>query len=430
MIDIELIRKNKEFVKENLSKRKEEYKDLVEEVYNADLMRRDILKELESLRALRNQKSKEVGILKKEKKDTSSLEEEIKSIKTKIENLEKDLEVVERVFREKILSLPNLLAKDVPFGRSEEDNIEIKRVLSSRSRAQPENFDFEPKDHVEIGERLKLFDIERASKLSGARFNILLNYGAKLERALINFMLDVNTKNGYTEVMPPHLVKEDILIGTGQLPKFKEELYYIESDELYLIPTAEVPLVNMYKDEILKEEDLPINLTAYTPCYRREAGSHGKDVRGLIRQHQFNKVELVKITLPQNSYDELEKLLGNAEEILQLLELPYRVVLLCSGDLGFSASKTYDIEVYIPSQKRYREISSCSNCEDFQARRANIRYKDSSGKNIFVHTLNGSSLAVGRTMVAILENYQQKDGSVIVPEVLQDYLKLKKLEPS
>lgn len=424
MIDIELIRKNKEFVKENLSKREEKYKELVEEVYNADLMRRDILKELESLRALRNQKSKEVGILKKEEKDTSSLEEEIKSIKTRIENLEKDLEVVERVFREKILSLPNLIAKDVPFGRSEEDNVEIKRVF------EPKKIDFEPKDHVEIGERLKLFDIERASKLSGARFNILLNYGARLERALINFMLDINIKNGYKEVIPPHLVKEDILIGTGQLPKFKEELYYIESDELYLIPTAEVPLVNIYKDEILKEEELPINLTAYTPCYRREAGSHGKDVRGLIRQHQFNKVELVKITLPQNSYDELEKLLGNAEEILKLLELPYRVVMLCSGDLGFSASKTYDIEVYIPSQKRYREISSCSNCEDFQARRANIRYKDSSGKNIFVHTLNGSSLAVGRTMVAILENYQQKDGSVIVPEILQDYLKVKKLEPS
>jgi seryl-tRNA synthetase len=309
------------------------------------------------------------------------------------------------------------LHESVPYGKDENDNVEIRRW------GEIPKFDFEIKDHADLGVLRGFIDFDQAAAISGSRFSILKGPLAKLERALINFMLEVNAKNGYQEMTVPHLVKPQALVGTGQLPKFQEELYYVKDDDLYLIPTAEVPLVNVFKDTILKEDDLPINLTAYTPCYRREAGSHGKDVKGLIRQHQFDKVELVKIVHPDNSYDELEKLLSNAEEILQLLELPYRVVALCSGDIGFSASKTYDIEVWIPSQNKYREISSCSNCEDFQARRANIRFKDKTGKNRFVHTLNGSSLAVGRTLVAIMENYQTKDNRIRIPKVLKDYIK-------
>jgi seryl-tRNA synthetase len=417
MISIELIRKNPEYVKENLAKRDISLKDRIDDILKLDEERRHKIKRIEDLRALRNAKSKEIGSLKKQGLNTEALEEEIRLIKEEISTLEEELARIEKYTEDLLLRVPNLLHESVPYGKDENDNVEIKRW------GEIPKFDFEIKDHADLGVLRGFIDFDQAAAISGSRFSILKGPLAKLERALINFMLDINTKNGYQEIVPPHLVKPQALVGTGQLPKFQEELYYIKDDDLYLIPTAEVPLVNAFKDTILKEDDLPINLTAYTPCYRREAGSHGKDVKGLIRQHQFDKVELVKIVHPDNSYDELEKLLSNAEEILQLLELPYRVVALCSGDIGFSASKTYDIEVWIPSQNKYREISSCSNCEDFQARRANIRFKDKTGKNRFVHTLNGSSLAVGRTLVAIMENYQTKDNRIRIPKVLKDYIK-------
>jgi len=417
MISIELIRKNPEYVKENLAKRDIFLKDRIDDILKLDEERRHKIKRIEDLRALRNAKSKEIGSLKKQGLNTEALEEEIRLIKEEISTLEEELARIEKYTEDLLLRVPNLLHESVPYGKDENDNVEIKRW------GEIPKFDFAIKDHADLGVLRGFIDFDQAAAISGSRFSILKGPLAKLERALINFMLDINTKNGYQEIIPPHLVKPQALVGTGQLPKFQEELYYVKDDDLYLIPTAEVPLVNVFKDTILKEDDLPINLTAYTPCYRREAGSHGKDVKGLIRQHQFDKVELVKIVHPDNSYDELEKLLSNAEEILQLLELPYRVVALCSGDIGFSASKTYDIEVWIPSQNKYREISSCSNCEDFQARRANIRFKDKTGKNRFVHTLNGSSLAVGRTLVAIMENYQTKDNRIRIPKVLKDYIK-------
>ncbi|MGC8852437.1 MAG: serine--tRNA ligase, partial [Hydrogenobacter sp.] len=335
-----------------------------------------------------------------------------------IEELETKLSFVESDMRNLMLRIPNIPHESVPIGEDEKDNVEVRRY------GTPREFNFEPKPHWEIGEKLDILDFERGAKLSGSRFTVLKNMGAKLERALINFMLDMHAKKGYMEVLPPHLVKPEVLEGTGQLPKFEEELYKCERDNLYLIPTAEVPLTNLFRDEILREDQLPIYLMSYTPCYRREAGAYGKDIRGIIRQHQFDKVELVKIVKPEDSYEELEKLTQDAEDILKALELPYRVVLLCSGDLGFSSAKTYDIEVWFPSQNRYREVSSCSNCEDFQARRMNMRFKDSQGRNRYVHTLNGSGLAVGRTLAAILENYQREDGSVVVPHALRDYLKL------
>lgn len=423
MLDLELIRKNPEFVKERLKTRGEGFEELVDKVMELDHERRSILRELESLRAERNAKSKEIGMLKRKGEDTSSLEEEVKKIKESIEAYEEKLASVEEKLRDLMLRIPNLPHKSVPIGRDESENVEVRRW------GKPRDFSFEPRPHWEIGERLGIFDFERAGKISGSRFVILKDWGAKLERALINFMLDLHSRKGYKEVWPPHLVRPEILVGTGQLPKFEEELYKCERDNLYLIPTAEVPLTNLYRDEILSEEDLPIYVVSYTPCYRREAGSYGKDVRGIIRQHQFNKVELVKIVKPEHSYEELERLTADAEDVLRLLELPYRVVLLCTGDMGFASAKTYDIEVWFPSQGRYREISSCSNCEDFQARRMNTRYRDAQGKLHFVHTLNGSGLAIGRTLAAILENYQQEDGSVVVPEALRDYLKIDIIRP-
>jgi len=417
MIDIELIRKNTEFVKERLSLRDPAYAELVEKVVELDRERRNYIREIEELRSKRNYKSKEIGRLKKEGKDTADLEEEVKNIKLKIDELEGKLERVNEALRSLILRIPNIPHISVPVGEDENDNVEVRRW------GEPKEFPFDPKPHWEIGERLGILDFERSSRLSGSRFSMFIGDGALLVRALINFMLDVHTKKGYREILPPHLVRGEILEGTGQLPKFEEDLYLCERDKLYLIPTAEVPLTNFYRGEILKEEDLPIYLTAYTPCYRREAGSYGKDIRGIIRQHQFDKVELVKIVHPDRSYEELESLTRDAEEILKLLGLPYRVVELCTGDLGFSSAKTYDIEVWFPSQGRYREVSSCSNCEDFQARRMNTRFKDAQGRKRFVHTLNGSGLAVGRTFAAILENYQLEDGSVEVPEVLRDYVK-------
>jgi seryl-tRNA synthetase len=423
MLDLELVRKSPDFVRERLRTRDEGLDSLVDRVLELDSERRSILKELERLRAERNSKSKEIGLLKKKGEDTSSLEEEVRRIKESIEAYEEKLASVEEGLKDLMLRIPNLPHKSVPIGRDESENVEVRRW------GKPRDFSFEPRPHWEIGERLGIFDFERAGKISGSRFVILKDWGAKLERALINFMLDLHSRKGYKEVWPPHLVRPEILIGTGQLPKFEEELYKCERDDLYLIPTAEVPLTNLYRDEILSEEDLPIYMVSYTPCYRREAGSYGKDIRGIIRQHQFSKVELVKIVKPEHSYEELEKLTADAEDVLKLLGLPYRVVLLCTGDMGFASAKTYDIEVWFPSQGRYREISSCSNCEDFQARRMNARYRDAQGKLRFVHTLNGSGLAIGRTLAAILENYQQEDGSVVVPEALKDYLKIDIITP-
>ncbi len=423
MLDIELLRKDPEWVKERLSTRDKAYAELVDKALELDRERRAILKEIERLRAERNAKSKEIGKLKKEGKDTAELEAEVKNLREGIEKYEVELSEVETKLREVMLSIPNLPHESVPVGEDESQNVEVRRW------GKPREFNFQPRPHWEIGERLGIIDFERAGKLSGSRFSVLLGWGAKLERALINFMLDLHSRKGYKEVLPPHLVRPEILVGTGQLPKFEEELYKCERDDLYLIPTAEVPLTNLFRDEILSEDQLPIYMVSYTPCYRREAGSYGKDIRGLIRQHQFNKVELVKIVKPEHSYEELEKLTADAEDILQALGLPYRVVLLCTGDMGFASAKTYDIEVWFPSQGRYREISSCSNCEDFQARRMNTRYRDSQGKLHFVHTLNGSGLAVGRTLSAILENYQQEDGSVIVPPALRDYLGVDVIKP-
>jgi seryl-tRNA synthetase len=417
MIDIKLIRENPDFVKERLKTRDESYLKLIDRLLEVDEERRKIIKEIESLRAERNEKSKLFPTLKKEGKDTTEIQQRVKQIGEIIKSLEDKLQEIENEFNNILYYIPNLPAPDVPIGKDENDNVEIRRW------GEPRKFDFEPLSHYEIGERLGILDFERGAKLSGSRFTVMFKEAARLERALINFMLDVHTKqHGYTEVWTPALVKPEILFGTGQLPKFKDDLYKIEDEDLYLIPTAEVTLTNLHADEILSEEDLPKYYTAYTPCFRKEAGSHGKDVKGILRQHQFDKVELVKIVKPEDSYNELEKLVNEAEKILQLLEIPYRVVLLCTGDMGFSAAKTYDIEVWIPSQNRYREISSCSNTEDFQARRAKVRYKDKDGKNHYVHTLNGSGLAVGRTLIAIMENYQKPDGTFEIPKVLKDYL--------
>ncbi len=419
MLDIKLIRENPEFVKERLKLRDESLPLMVDEILAVDRERRTVIRELEELKSEKNKISKEIGKLFKEgKREEAEKAKEIVHAKNKkIEQLEKDLKEIEERFNRLLLTIPNIPAKDVPVGKDEEENVEIRKW------GEPRVFNFEPLPHYEIGEKLGILDFERGAKLSGSRFTVMFREAARLERALINFMLDIHTKHhGYTEVWSPVLVKPEILQGTGQLPKFEEDLYKIEDEDLYLLPTAEVSLTNLHANEILNEEELPKYYTAYTPCFRREAGSHGKDVRGILRQHQFDKVELVKIVKPEDSYKELEKLLNEAEKILQLLEIPYRVVELCTGDLGFSAAKTFDIEVWIPSQNRYREISSCSNTEDFQARRAKIRYKDKEGKNHFVHTLNGSGLAVGRTLLAIMENYQKEDGTFDIPEVLKKYM--------
>ncbi|MFZ8787211.1 serine--tRNA ligase, partial [Thermocrinis sp.] len=354
MLDIELLRKNPEFVKERLRLRREEYPTLVDEALRLDEERRSILRELEALRAERNALSREVGKRKSQGEQTAELEGKVKEIKEKIEGLEGQLSKVEEQLKSVMLSIPNIPHQSVPVGKDETENVEV------RGWGVPREFDFEPKAHYEIGEALGILDFERGASLSGSRFTVMWGWGAKLERALINFMLDFHTSRGYKEVWVPHLVKPEILEGTGQLPKFEEDLYFCERDSLYLIPTAEVPLTNLFRDTILEEKDLPIYLTAYTPCYRREAGAYGKDIRGIIRQHQFDKVELVKIVHPDTSDQELEKLTADAEEILKLLGLPYRVVALCTGDLGFASAKTYDIEVWFPSQNKYREISSCS----------------------------------------------------------------------
>jgi len=380
--------------------------------------RRKTLQEWERLRALQKNVSDEVSKQKREGGDASELIAEMKKVSQEMKGLEQIITEREEALEEFLLMVPNLPHTSVPPGKDSEDNVEVRRW------GEISQFSFKPKPHWDLGEELGILDFKSGAKIAGARFTLYWDLGAKLERALINFMLDLHTReHGYREVLPPFMVNRTTMTGTGQLPKFEEELFKVEGTDYFLIPTAEVPVTNIHQNDVLDEKVLPLYYTAYTPCFRREAGSYGKDTRGLIRQHQFNKVELVKFAKPENSYDELEKLLTNAEEVLKRLNLPYRVVSLCAGDLGFSASKTYDIEVWLPGQETFKEISSCSNFEDFQARRSKIRYRVAGkSKTEYVHTLNGSGLAVGRTLVAILENYQQEDGSVVIPEVLRPYL--------
>ena len=415
MLDARFVREHIDVIKKSLMERNASIQ--FDEFLRFEEQRRTLLKEAEELRNKRNVVSEEVGKLRKQKQDATKLIEEMKGVSDRIKELDEKLKSLEESTNEFLLNVPNIPHESVPVGRDETDNVVVRRW------AEPRQFDFEPLNHWDIGETLGIIDFERAAKIAGARFSLTKGFGAKLERALMNFMLDQHATKGYQEVLPPIIVNRDSMRGTGQLPKFEMELFRIVDPEFYLIPTAEVPVTNIHRNEILNEKDLPIYYTAYTPCFRREAGSYGKDVRGLIRQHQFNKVELVKFVKPEDSYDELESLTMNAEDILQKLELPYRVIALCTGDIGFSAAKTYDLEVWLPGQQKYREISSCSNFADFQARRANIRFKREGKKGTeFVHTLNGSGLAIGRSLVAILENYQQKDGSVIVPEALRKYM--------
>ncbi len=416
MLDLKFVRDNIDLIKEKLLQRGSEIS--LDEFVAVDHERRKIIQDVEDLRNRRNIVSKEIGQLKKEGQEAHHLVEEMKAVNHKIKELEVLLDEKERALSEIMLSAPNLPHSSVPVGKDSTDNPVIKRWGDIR------RFDFEPKTHWDIGEELDILDFERGAKVAGARFTVYKGLGAQLERALLNFMLDLHvSQHQYTEIWPPFIVNEAALTATGQLPKFKEDLFKLEGWDYYLIPTAEVPVTNIHQGEVLEEKDLPKRYVAYSACFRAEAGSYGKDTRGLIRQHQFNKVELVKLTTPENSYSELEILLLDAEEVLQRLELPYQVVELCTGDLGFAAAKTYDIEVWLPGQRAFREISSCSNFEDFQARRGNIRFRRR-GKNRteLVHTLNGSGLAIGRTVVGILENYQQADGSVVIPAVLRPYL--------
>jgi seryl-tRNA synthetase len=416
MLDVKLLRENLDQVKARMETRGAA---IDWDAFTAtDRERRDALAHIERLKEKKNRLSGEIGKLKKSGADASALMREGEEVSAAIHSAEGPLAEVEKRFEQFILSLPNLPHPTVPVGTTEADNKEVRRW------GDPPQFGFAAKNHWDVGEELGILDFERAAKIAGARFAVLSGAGARLERALINFMLDLHTnENGYREMLPPALANRSALIGTGQLPKFEEDLFRLAQGEYFLIPTAEVPLTNLHRDEMLDLDQLPIKYVAYTPCFRSEAGSYGKDVRGLIRQHQFNKVEMVKFAEPENSYIELESMVQNAEAVLRRLGIPYRVVELCTGDLGFGSAKTYDLEVWLPGQNTYREISSCSNCEDFQARRANIRYrKDSKARPSFVHTLNGSGLAVGRTLVAVLENYQQKDGTVLIPDVLRPYM--------
>lgn len=416
MLDIKRIREDFEGVKKALEKRGKKY-DL-ESFLTLDEKRRTLLQQVEELKNKQNTTSKQVPILKKEGKDTTELMAEMKELSEKIKSLDNNVREVDEEIKTLSYSIPNTPNEKVPEGVDDTQNEEIRKW------GEPRNFSFEPKPHWDLGEHHDILDFGRAGKITGARFTVYKGLGARLERALINFMLDTHIeKHGYIEIMPPQMVNKDSMYGTGQLPKFEEDMFKISNNGYYLVPTAEVPVTNLYRDEILDGSNLTINHCAFTACFRAEAGSAGRDTRGLIRQHQFNKVELVKFTRPEKSYEELEKLTNDAENILKLLNLPYRVVRLCGGDLGFSSAMTYDIEVWLPSYNRYVEISSCSNFEDFQARRANIKFKDNiKDKATLVHTLNGSGLAIGRTMSAILENFQQEDGSIIIPDVLVPYM--------
>jgi seryl-tRNA synthetase len=419
MLDIKRIRTNPEEVKEGLKNRgKIQEIEMVDRIIELDERRRAILVEVEALKNKRNKDSQEIPKLKKAGQSVDHLMAEMKELSDKIKEFDEELAKIEEEIETNILRIPNIPNKTVPIGLSDADNVEVRRW------GEPRKFDFEAKAHWDIGTDLDILDFERAGKVTGARFTFYKGLGARLERACINFMLDLHTqKHGYIEVFPPFMANRKSMQGTGQLPKFEEDMFKVEGTDYFLIPTAEVPVTNLYKDEVLDGDKLTIKHTAYSACFRAEAGSAGRDTRGLIRQHQFNKVELVKFAHPDKSYEELETLTNDAEEVLQMLGLPYRVVKLCTGDLGFSSAQTYDLEVWMPSYGRYVEISSCSNFEDFQARRANIRFKDNpKDKPRFVHTLNGSGVAVGRTVAAILENYQQPDGSVIIPEVLRPYM--------
>ena len=423
MLDLHFVRENFDQVRERLGARNFD-PALLEDFQKLDAERRALIRERDELNAASNRISKEVGALMREgkKEEAESKKAESRQIGEKIKAAEVRVEEMENEFRHILTRVPNLAHESVPVGKDEADNAEARRWGTPRDFATE---GFAPKDHVDIATALGILDTERATKVTGARFSVLSGIGAKLERALIAFMLDLHTtEHGYREMLPPFIVNDDSLFGTGQLPKFEQDLFKLRFErDYYLVPTAEVPLTNLHREEILEEKDLTISYTAYTPCFRSEAGSYGRDVRGLIRQHQFDKVELVKLTKPEDSYEALEKLTRDAETVLQRLELPYRTMTLSTGDMGFSSAKTYDIEVWLPSQNTYREISSCSNCEAFQARRAQIRFKrEGKSKTEFVHTLNGSGLAVGRTWLAILENYQQADGSVKVPKALVPYL--------
>ncbi|MBV9087453.1 MAG: serine--tRNA ligase [Acidobacteriaceae bacterium] len=433
MLDLAFVRDHLELIEERLRQRGMDPAEVLSGFRELDQERRRTITQLEQLKQKRNSLSQQIGALKQaEKKGTLSPEQradldrltsEVAAQKADIPRLEQEAADIDNKFRPVLQTIPNLPHESVPVGNTAEQNLEVRRW------GKPPSFDFTPKPHWELGEQLGILDFERAAKLSGARFAVYWDLGAKLERALANFMLDLHTReHGYTEVLPPFLVNSESMYGTGQLPKFAGDSFKCEGADLWLIPTAEVPVTNLYRDEVLDGSRLPISLTAYTPCFRSEAGSYGKDVRGIIRQHQFQKVELVKFTRPEESYEQHEKLTRDAETVLQRLGLHYRVVVLCTGDIGFSSAKTYDIEVWLPGQQLFREISSCSNFEAFQARRANIRFRsDGKGKSEFVHTLNGSALAVGRTWLAILENYQQADGSVVIPEALRPYMGVEKI---
>ena len=423
MLDIKFVRTNPELVKEGLARRGKNMDALIDEVIELDKLRREISSNNDALKARQNAVSKEIPMLKKEGKDTTAIFAEMKELSNKIKADDEKLAEIEEKQKNIIMTIPNIPHESVPAGADDSQNLEVRRW------GEPRNFGFEPKAHWDIGENLDILDPETAAKVTGARFHFYKGLGARLERAVINFYLDNHTSNGYTEVFPPFMVNRASMTGTGQLPKFEEDAFKLSTNDYFLIPTAEVPVTNMHRDEILDGARLPIKYCAYSACFRAEAGSAGRDTRGLIRQHQFNKVELVKFARPENSYEELESLTRDAEKMLQLLGLPYRVVCLCGGDLGFSSAKTYDIEVWLPSYNQYKEISSCSNFEDFQARRAAIRYKDDiKGKAQLVHTLNGSGLAIGRTVAAILENYQNEDGTVTIPEALVKYMGVDKIE--
>ena len=417
MLDVKILRANLEEVKEKLKFRGEDLSDLgrFEEL---DVERRQLLVQTEELKSKRNEVSQQIAQLKREKQNADSMILEMRQVGDKIKDLDERLRTVEAELEQLLLSIPNIPHESVPIGETEDENVEIRKWGEVRQ------FNFEPKPHWDLGTDLNILDFERAAKVTGSRFVFYKGLGARLERALINFMMDLHMdEHGYEEILPPYMVNRTSMTGTGQLPKFEEDAFKIKEEDYFLIPTAEVPVTNLHRDEIINGDQLPLAYTAYSACFRSEAGSAGRDTRGLIRQHQFNKVELVRFVKPEESYAELENLTGHAEKVLQLLELPYRVLSMCTGDLGFTAAKKYDIEVWIPSDESYREISSCSNFESFQARRANIRFRrEAKGKPEYVHTLNGSGLAIGRTVAAILENYQQEDGSVIIPKVLRPYM--------
>ena len=426
MLELSLVRAQPEKVRHALENRGLS-SGLLEDFLRRDEERRRAITEVESLKAERNRANAEIGQLKKEGRDVSAVMERMKEVSARIKELDKHAGELDAEIQQRLLEIPNLPHDSVPLGKSPADNAEVRRW------GEPRRFDFEPKAHWDLGVNLGLLDFERASKVAGARFVVYSGIGARLERALANFMLDVHTReHGYQEVLPPFIVNSASLVGTGQLPKFREDLFKLEGTDYWLIPTAEVPVTNLFREETLDPERLPLKLCAWTPCFRSEAGSYGKETRGIVRQHQFQKVELVKLARPERSYDELESLTRDAETILQKLQLPYRVVSLCTGDLGFAAAKTYDLEVWLPGQNAYKEISSCSNFEAFQARRASIRYRlEGKSKSDYLHTLNGSGLAIGRTWMALVENYQQADGSVVIPEVLRPYLnEVERIKPA